>query len=141
MKIAKILTFVLALIGLSYLVLMTSIWVVPACEVITTRIAISPSNQHEANLVIEKCPDKNEPKLELRIFNKNTPKQYRSIVIAAATSTDVDLSWLSDKKLQVIYPTSLQLTQEPSELDNIQLVFLVKNSNSSFKRDALQRAP
>lgn len=126
MKIAKILTFVLALIGLGYLMLMTSIWLVPACEISTLRMAISPNKKYETNLVVQKCPDENEPKLELQIFSKDSPKQIHSSIIAAATSTDVDLTWLSDRKLQVMYPTSLQLTQEPSELYNIQLVFWSK---------------
>lgn len=129
MKIAKILTIVLALIGLGYLVLMASIWFVPACEISTIRMAISPNKKYEANLVVQKCPDENEPKLELQLFNKASPQQIHSSVIAAATSTDIDLTWLSDEKLQVLYSSSLQITQEPSELDSIQLIFMAKNSN------------
>lgn len=141
MKIAKTLTVVLALIGLGYLVLMASIWFGPACEISTLRTVISPNKKYEANLVVQKCPDKNEPTLELQIIDKDIPNQIHSSVIAVATSTDIDLTWLSEKKLQVLYPSSLRITQEPSELNSIQLAFTTKNSNPSVKRDALDARP
>lgn len=106
---------------------MTSHWYIPSCEIISTSGAVSINKLHEANLIVEKCPDQNEPELVLRILNKNNPNQSVSSVIAKSTLTDVDLIWLSDRKLQITHPQSLKLFQKPTSLENIELVFLEKD--------------
>ena len=88
-------------------------------------MTISPSKQHGAKLVVEMCPKQAEPKLELSIFDMATPNHTYSTTIANATSTNLELTWLSDNRLQVLYPPSLQLTQEPFELNGVEIKFVI----------------
>jgi hypothetical protein len=111
------------------------------CETDGIRVAISPSKQRIAELKVERCDDKPDPIIQLIISNPSTPNQSNSVAIGIATTTDLDLTWLSWNKLQVIYPPSFQLTQQPSEIDSIEIVFIAKpTSNTAFERDAPKAA-
>ena len=143
MKIPQAVIYALAIVGFGYLLLtaFVSFVSVPTCEVENFRMAISPSKQYEAKLVIEKCKDKNDPVITLNISNISKPKEFHSVVLGIATTTDIDLTWLSGIKLQVAYPASFQLTQESSRLNDIEIKFVTKPiSNTSFNTDALKRA-
>lgn len=141
MKIPNAVIYALAIVGLGYLLLtaFVSLVSIPSCEVEDFRMTISPSKQYEAKLVIEKCKDKTEPVITLNISNKLKPKELHSVVLGIATTTDIDLTWLTGIKLQVAYPVTFQLTQEPSELNGIEIKFVTKpSSNTSFERDAAE---
>lgn len=143
MKILRSVIYFLALVGLGSVLLwaFVSFGPIPSCKVTELRMVISPSKQHEARLVVKKCTDKNDTVLELSISDKTDPNRLHSADIGIATTTDVDLTWLSGNKLQVSYPLTFQLTQQPSELDGIEIEFVTKPiSNTSFNTDAPKRA-
>ena len=125
MKIPKSLVYILAIIGSGYVLLIAIFSFIPMCKTSEIRMAISPSNQHGAKIVVEMCPKQAEPKLELSIFDIATPDHTYSTTLANATTTDVELTWLSDNRLQVLYPPSLQLAQEPFELNGVEIKFVI----------------
>ena len=138
MAIPKSVIYILAAIGLAYVLLRVFFAFGPIrhCESDGMRMAISPSKQHIAELKVEKCDDKPEPIIQLSISNPSTPNQSKSVAIGIATTTDIDLTWLSGNRLQVTYPQFFQLTQQPSEIDSIEIVFVTKQiSNPTLKRD------
>ena len=143
MMIPKPVIYILAVIGLAYVLLQTFFTFGPIrhCESDGLRVAISPSKQHIAKLEVEKCDDKPEPIIQLNISNSSNTNQVKSVTIGIATTTDLDLTWLSWNKLQVTYPPSFQLTQQPSEIDGIEIIFIAKPiSNQSFNPDWRDKA-
>jgi hypothetical protein len=142
MKILKAVIYLLAAIGLGTLLFVAfiSFGPIPNCDVTVLRVAISPTKQHEARLEVGKCEGKN-PELNLFIFNTSKPNVRKGAPIAAPTTTDIDLTWISNDRLQVSYPVSLQLAQQPSDIDGIAIIFVAKPSaNSSFNADTYRRA-
>ena len=143
MKIPKSLIYTFAVIGFAFVffVLFVKFGPIPNCEVTVLKVALSPSKQHEAKLYINKCNNKTDPELELDILSKANPNAIHGFVIGSPTTTDIDLTWLSGNKLQVSYPRSFRLDQEPREIDNIEIVFVAKSiSNTAFERDGEKRA-
>jgi hypothetical protein len=133
---AKPLIFLLATIGLCFLFLQ-SFWNFPDCESEVIRRAVSPDNQHEASVLVEQCKNRSGPELTLSISNRETSKRRNSVRIGAATTTDIDLTWLSESRLQFSFPNSFNITQQPSEIGGIEIRFLPKpSSNSSLDTDA-----
>lgn len=136
-KMIRSLIYIFALIGLAYVLFLVYFTVGPMshCEVIDIRMAMSPTKLHVAKLEIEKCNDKNDPVIQLIISEQFKPKQSRSVTIGDATTTDLDLTWLTPNELQVAYPSSLKLTQEPTDILGVKIVFITKPiSNTSFER-------
>lgn len=139
MKMPKSIIYSFAVIGLAYVFLQAfiSFGPIPLCETTNIRVAVSPSQQHVAKLEVEKCNDKQEQVIQLSISNPSNPKLIQSVAIGTATTTDLDLTWLSGNRLQVTYPSTYQLTQQPSEIGNIEIEFVTKQiSNSALKPDA-----
>lgn len=144
MKIPKSLVYILAIIGLGYVCLsvFVSFGPIPLCETTNIRMAVSPSKQHVAKLEVDKCNDKREPMIQLSISNPSNPNHIQSVAIGTATTTDVDLTWLPGNRLQVAYPPTYQITQQPSEIGNIEIEFVTKQiSNSALKQDAPSARP
>ena len=143
MKIPKSAIYILAAIGLAYVLLQVFLTLGPIrhCETDGIRMAISPGKQRMAELKVEKCDDKPDPIIQLIISKPSTPDKGYSVAIGVATTTDLELTWLSWNKLQVTYPQSFQLTQQPSEIDGIEIVFVAKAiSNLTFNPDWRDKA-
>jgi hypothetical protein len=144
MKIPKVIIYVLAVIGLVYVFqrAFISFGPISLCETSNIGVAMSPSKQHVAELEIRKCDDKPEPIIQLVMSNPSKPNQGQSVAIGIASTTDLDLTWLSGNRLQVAYPLSFELTQQPSEIDGIEILFVTKSiSNPALKQDAPSARP
>ena len=126
---AKPLIFLFATIGLCFLFLQ-SFWGSPNCESEVIRRAVSPDNQHEASIWVEQCKNRPGPELMLSISNRETPKKRNSVRISAATTTDIDLTWLSGSRLQFSFPNSFNATQQPSEIGGIEIRFFSTSSSN-----------
>jgi hypothetical protein len=138
MKTIKIAILVFT-IGLSYL-LLRSFFGSPDCESEVVRRAISPDNKHEAIVATEQCKKRAGPELRLSIVNRATPGKSIGVIIGAASTTDIDVVWLSGSRLQFSFPTSFKVTQQPSEIGGIEISFVPKvSSNSSLHTDAPRR--
>jgi len=138
MKTIKVAIFVAA-IGLSSL-LLRSFFGSPDCESEVVRRAISADNKNEAVIVNEQCKKRSGPELRLKIISQATPEKSVSVIIGAATTTEVDVVWLSRSRLQFSFPTSFKVTQQPSEIGGIEISFVPKtSSNSSLHADAPRR--
>ena len=80
--------------------------------------------------------------IQLVILNPSKPNEGRSVAIGTASTTDLELTWLSGNRLQVTYPLSFELTQQPSEIDGIEILFVTKSiSNPTLKQDAPSARP
>lgn len=141
-RIHKGVIYSLAAVGLVYLLFLGFISFGPilGCEVTDIRKTVSPSDRHHAKLVVRECKDDTSPMLELNLSNKLRPNKFHIIVIGRATTTDADLTWLSDTALQVSHPASFRPTQRPTELDGIEIKFVIKRSHTSSDTDALSTA-
>jgi hypothetical protein len=138
MKAIKIAVFVAA-IGLSYVLLRSFFWS-PDCESEVIRRAVSPDNKHEAIVVTEQCKKRSEPELRLSIISQDSPTRSIGVIIGTASTTDVDVVWLSVSRLQFSFPTSFKITQQPSEIGGIEISFVPKpSSNSTLHIDATRQ--
>lgn len=136
---AKPFFFFLASIGLCFL-LLRLFWSFPDCESEVVRKAVSPDNQHEASVWIEQCNNRLEPELTLSISNRATPERRNSVSIGAATTKNIEITWLSGRHLQFSFPDSFTVAQQPSEIGGIEIRFHpTPSSNSSLHTGALHR--
>lgn len=124
----KIVIYALAVIGFVYLILLGSISFGPisGCDVTDIRKAVSPGSGREAKLVVRDCPDEADPMLALSLTSAVDAKKSHMAVIGVATTTDIDITWLSDTALQVSHPASFRIDQQPTQLDGIAVKFITK---------------
>lgn len=122
-KIPKPIIYALAIIGFGYCVfaLTVSSGLVGACQLQPVVKLLSPSSKLQAELFIERCDDKNPPMVSLGVRNMATPDQFNSVELGVATSNDFKVTWLSDERLQVSYPSGFRLSQEPSSVNGVDL--------------------
>lgn len=135
----KIVIYSLAALGLVYLILLGSISFGPisGCEVTDIRKAVSPGSGREAKLVVRDCPDEADPMLVLSLASPVAANQSQMVVLGiATTTTDADITWLSDAALQVSHPASFRIMQHPMELDGIAVKFVSKPAPASPRTDA-----
>jgi len=123
MKALNYMISILVAIAAGCLILLLQSWLNPACEITTIKTATSPNGQLEASLDLSKCPDQDEPELALKMMNKNNPNEWKSVDIASAISTNIELAWLSDQKLAILYKDTLKLRQTPTEINGVRLDF------------------
>ena len=123
MKIVKPVIYALALVGLGYGVLLLVVYsgLVRSCQSQPIVKLLSPSAQFEAELYIEHCNDGQAPMVTLEVRDSATPDQSTSVKLGVATSNDFKVTWLSDEALQVSYPTTFKLSQEPSSVNGVNL--------------------
>lgn len=119
------------MIGLSFVLLHSLFWS-PDCESEVVRRAVSPDAKHEAIVETELCKKKSGAELRLNIVSQATPEKSFSVIVGAASTTDVDVVWLSGDRLQLFHPSSFKLTQEPTEIGGIEISFVPKPSSSSL---------
>lgn len=126
----KIVIYPLAAVGLVYLLLLGFIAFGPlaGCEVTDIKKAVSPATRRAAKLIVQHCPDEADPMLVLSLTDAVNAKKSQMVVIGVATTTDADLTWLSDTALQVSHPASFRLMQRPTQLDGIAVKFVSKPS-------------
>lgn len=131
MKIPKSAIYVLALIGFGYcaLLLVVSSGLVRSCESQPIVKLVSPSAQLEAKLYIDHCDNGRAPMVTLGVRNMATPDQSTSVELGVATSNDFKVTWLSDNALQVSYPSTFKLSQEPSSVDGVGLRLIPKSGD------------
>lgn len=123
MKIPKSVIYVLAIIGFGYcaLLLIASSDLIRSCDSQPIVKLLSPSAQLEAKLYIEDCDNGRAPMVTLDVRNMATPDRSASVELGVATSNDFKVTWLSDTALQVFYPSTFKLSQEPSSVNGVDL--------------------
>lgn len=126
MRTLKLVVYFFAVIGFLFVAGYVLMHFMPYCEMDRFRMAVSPSQQHQASLAIENCRSKNSPIVRIEISERSKPDRMHAVEIGAATSTDFDLTWLSNASLRVAYPDKFVLTQQPSEIAGIAIIFAAK---------------
>lgn len=138
MKLLKPIIYVFATIGFTFVAVNAylSSGLARSCDVTSLATAVSPSTQRVARLQVESCNYRAEPVITLSISAEMNPKEWHSSSLGAATSTDMDLTWLSDETLQLAYPESFRLGSVSPFLDGVEVDFAPKKiSNNSLNGD------
>jgi hypothetical protein len=107
------------------LILLYQSSLISACETATIKTAASPGSHSVASLDSSQCPNQDEPELVLRMVEKDHPTKWRSVVIATTVPMNVDLLWLSERKLAIFHPATFKLSQTPTEISGVSLTFRV----------------
>ena len=123
MKTPKPIIYALAIIGFAYCVfaLIVSSGLFGSCELQPVVKLLSPSAQLQAELFIERCKDRGAPMVSLGVRKMAAPDQLDSVELGVATSNDFKVTWLTDERLQVDYPSGFRLSQEPSSVNGVEL--------------------
>jgi hypothetical protein len=94
------------------------------CTSEEVRRASSPGGAYTAQLINRSCKDdKAKQGLILEIAKSSTPRTYYSYPLSRTVSKQVDITWVSDKRLVVRYAGALDLEHVPSMYDDVQVVF------------------
>jgi len=130
MKTFKPFIYLLAAVGFAYAVLphiLSSF--IQNCENETIQSVLSPDKQHEARIVIEECRNQSGGVLKLSLSNQTNSRKFESVNIGAAATKDIGITWLSENRLQLAYPDSYQILQQPSEIGGVEIRFASKASS------------
>ena len=132
MKLVKILVYVFATIGVIYIALLAFAYN-SSCISYPIKSAVSKNQQRKAELIVNSCKNSMESSIYLAIYNKSDAKYYTQTEISKATSTDIDLSWVSENELDVLYPKNLDIekgaryTTKGHELNGVQVTLIQKS--------------
>lgn len=131
----KIVIYALAAVGLVYVLLLGVVTFGPGagCAISEIKQAVSPGSRREAKLIVQHCREEADPMLVLSLTSAVDDKQSHAVVIGLATTTDVDITWLSDAALQVSHPVSFRIAQRPTALDGVAVTFVAKPAPVSLR--------
>ena len=139
-KVYRVAIYSLAVVGLLYVLLLVAVSAGPmsGCEVVETRRAVSPDDHFDARLRVKRCRDEVSPMLELSVAKSASPDRSHAVVLGKATTTDVDLTWLSGTALQLAHSSAFRPTQMPTDLDGVRLQFVAKASPVASGADTVR---
>jgi hypothetical protein len=138
MRILKAIVYIFAVIGVGFVALNVymSSGLVRSCDGRSLATVVSPDGRREARLRIEKCNDEPNPMITLALSEAATPREEHSTKIGVATSTELDVTWLSNGELRLTYPESLSLASPSPFLNGVEINYVPKRiSNNSFNGD------
>jgi hypothetical protein len=127
MKPIKIITYILAFVGLLAILFTVSTPYFVDCHSQQLAHIVSHDNRI-AKLEIQQCKAQTAPELRLALQDQMSGN-YHILNFATASSSDVTLTWTTSKLLTISYPDSMVLTQEPSTLSDVQLRFLQRSTH------------
>jgi len=141
MNLRKIALYGLAGIGGAYILMLTFVSFVSSNVVTPLRSAISPDQQRVAELVIEQSDEPPSKLVKLWIHRSDVPRRKIGVELSGASTTDIDLTWRTERQLEVVYPISLEILNDPARLDDVEILYSARlPSNPAVKRDAPQAA-
>ncbi len=128
MKIIKSLSAALAILVVGYLAfgLYLSSGLARTCRVDELAAVVSPNTRSVAKLQVEKCNYEPDATVVLDLSEKETPNKSVSSKLGVATTSDLEVRWLSDHRLQVSYPNTFKLSQSPPSLGGIDIELVAK---------------
>lgn len=128
MKLPNILVYFFASIGVIFIALL-AFSDHSSCISYPIKAAVSKNQQRKAELVFKNCNNSLESIIYLSIYDKFNTKYYTQTEIAKATSTDIDLTWVSENELEVLYPKNLDIEKGTpyTELNGVQVQFIQKS--------------
>ncbi len=128
-KLLNLLLYGFALIGMGMVALQlySHTAAVARCEEVVLARASAPAGASDArvtaSVVNQQCTDLPSARLQLVLQHSDTPKQSRIAPLGDATTSDIDLTWLTERKLKIIYPATYQPTAMPRDIADVQLVW------------------
>lgn len=141
MKLRKIALYGLAGIGGAYILMLTFFSFVSSNVVTPLRSAISPDQQRVAELVVEQSDEPPNRVVKLWIHRSDVPGRRNGTVLSVASTTEIELTWRTQRQLEVAYPVSLALLNDPARLDDVEILYSARlPSNPAVKRDVPQAA-
>ena len=76
--------------------------------------------------------------LKLSLTKSARADRSHTVVLGTATTTDVDLTWLSGTALQVAHSGAFRPTQIPTDLDGVRVEFIRKAQSIESSADAVR---
>jgi len=125
MKARQFTICLIAALGVCYLILV-AMGFFAQCQYEELRTVESPGSVHEAKLFLRKCRNDPSPIVELRMSTTSKASEYQSFDLGDASTTDIDLTWLSKESLLVTYPTSFKLRRTITDMDDVKITFKAK---------------
>lgn len=136
MNLKKIALYSLAAIGSAYLLMLVFVSFLSGNVVTLLRSATSPDHQRMAQLVIEQSDSSPTKIIRLSVHRSDTPNRSVSASLSEASTTDIELTWLAERQLEVIYPASLELSNMFDRLDDVEILYTPRlPSNPGVKGD------
>lgn len=123
MNLRKIALYTLAAIGCAYLLMLVFVSLVSGSVVTPLRSAISPDHQRVAQLVIEESDSPPTKLIKLSIHRSDAPDRRNGAALSEASTTDIELTWRTERQLEVVYPASLELSNMPDRLDDVEILY------------------
>ena len=131
MKLIKSLVYLFAAAGVFYVAFLAFAYN-SSCITYPIKSAVSKNQQRKAELTVNSCKNSMGSSIDLAIYNKSDAKNHTKTEISKATSTDIDLSWVSENELEVLYPKNLDIekgayfTTRGYELNGVQVTLIQK---------------
>ena len=141
MNLRRIALYGLASIGGAYILMLTFLSFVSSNVVTPLRSAISPDQQRVAELVVEQSDEPPSSVIKLWIHRSDVSGKKIGAALSGASTTDIDLTWRTERQLEVVYPISLALLNDPARLNDVEILYSARlPSNPAVKRDVPQAA-
>ena len=124
----KIIIGILSAIGLFYVVSTIYFSVFSDCYTIRKGLVASPDGNYVAEHYQKVCETK--PSVIKIWLGKHKSDTQTLIFSSIATTTEnIQMSWLSDKELYIIYPGALNPTTTNNSVDNVYINFKFTNKS------------
>lgn len=141
MNFRKIALYGLAGIGGVYVLMLMFLPLVSGNVISPLRSAISPDQQRVAELVVVQSVEPPNSVIKLWIHRSDVPGKKIGAVLSGASTTDIDLTWRTERQLEVIYPKFLAILNDPDRLDDVEILYTARlPSNPPVKGEAPQAA-
>lgn len=123
MNFRKVVLYALAAIGGAYLLMLVFVFFASSSVITPLRSVTSQDDQRVAELVIEETSSSPEKFVTLSIHRSDAPERRNSATLSGASTTDIELTWRTERQLEVVYPESLELSNMPDRLDDVDILY------------------
>ena len=96
------------------------------CMEFRIRKASSPDGTYHAELYYEECQSTPNLVLHLQIWDPNSNSREQ-ISLGPVVTTNLELSWLSPTKLEIIYPDNVSPPRDRFPFEDVWVYFRQKN--------------
>jgi len=121
---------VLATIGVLYLVIQITFRYTVDCHSLIMGTITSPDNKYDAKYSQKSCKGK-PAVIEIWLGEKGSNKSTLAFSALATSNKPLYISWLSNKKLEILYPNMLLPDTKTSDIDGIFITHKAINDKST----------
>ena len=119
-KASRIAVGALAVLGALFLLVQVGAPLLMRCEETPFAVAESPNAKYIAVATNKRCKDSAKSGVYVHVWNADRT-HGAEILWTPPTTTDIRLTWSSDKLLHVSYPEGLKVREGAAEFDEIEI--------------------